>query len=161
MPKTPVDGARGGAAASALLLLAACGAGDTPPPPARPYTDPGYVDAGDFRLHYALTQTTDLPSEIAGSYGIVQRRNLALLTIALSARDGRPAAAAGLEAAAVSLTGLRQPLALARHDTATGPTWLATVAIRDREAVTIEVRARAATAGPEISARFTRAFHLE
>lgn len=156
-----VDGARGGGAACALLLLAACGAGDSPPPPAQTYADQGYVDAGDYRLHYALTPTTDLPSEIAGSYGIVRRRNLALLTIALGARDGKLTEAAGLEAAAVALTGLRQPLALARHDTVTGPTWLAMVGIRDREAVTIEIRARAPAAGPEIKARFTRTFHLE
>lgn len=161
MQTTQVDGARGAAAAGAMLLLAACGPGGSPPPAAQPYTDPGYVDAGDYRLHYAMTQTTDLPSEIAVSYGIVQRRNLALLTIALSSRDGRLAEATGLEAAAVSLTGLRQPLALARHDTATGPTWLAMVGIRDREAVTIEILARAPAAGPEIKARFTRAFHLE
>ena len=82
-------------------------------------------------------------------------------TIALGARDGRLAEATGLEAAAVALTGLRQPLALARHDTVTGPTWLAMVGIRDREAVTIEIRARAPAAGPEIKARFTRTFHLE
>lgn len=161
MPTIRADGARGGIAACAVSLLAACSAGESPPPPAPPYTDPGYVDAGDYRLHYAMTQTTDLPSEIAGSYGIVQRPNLALLTIALSARDGKLADATGLEATAVSLTGLRRPLALARHDTATGPTWLAPVEIRDREAVTIEIRARAPAAGPEIKARFTRAFHLE
>ncbi|HEY7740921.1 MAG TPA: DUF4426 domain-containing protein [Steroidobacteraceae bacterium] len=161
MPTSRVDGARGGAAACAMLLLAACGPGDAPPPAAQPYTDPGYVDAGDYRLHYAMTPTTDLPSEIAGSYGIVQRRNLALLTIALGTRDGRLTEAAGLEAAAVSLTGLRQPLVLARHDTVTGPTWLAMVGIRDREAVTIEILARAPGTGPEIKARFTRAFHLE
>jgi len=161
MTKTRVDGVRGGVAACAVSLLAACSAGDSPPPPAQPFTDPGYVDGGDHRLHYALTQTTDLPSEIAGSYGIVQRNNLALLTIALVARDGSLAETAGLEASAVSLTGLRRPLALVRHDSATGPTWLAPVEIRDREAVTIEIRARAPAAGPEIEARFTRAFHLE
>ena len=161
MTTTRVDGARAGAAACALLLLAACGTADAPPPPAQPYTDPGFVDAGNWRLHYALTPTTDLPSEIAGSYGIVQRPNLALLTIALAARDGTLAQAAGLEAAAVSLTGLRQSIALARHDAAPGPTWLAIVGIRDREPVTIEIRASAPAGGPEIRARFTRTFHLE
>lgn len=159
MPTTRAD-ARHAALAAALGLLAACGGGSGEPAPARPYADPGYVDAGGFRLYYALTQSTDLPSEIAGSYGIVQRSNLALLTIALAARDGLPANAAALEATAVSLTGLRQPIALARHDAAPGPTWLAMVGIRDREAVTIEIRARAAT-GPDIEARFTRTFHLD
>lgn len=144
-----------------LALLAACGRSSAPPPPARPYTDPGFVDAGDYRLHYALTPTTDLPSEIAGSYGIVQRRNLALLTIALAARGGMRRGADRIEASAVSLTGLRQPVELTRHDSAAGPTWLASVAIRDREPVTIEIRARAAPAGPAIEARFTRTFHFD
>jgi hypothetical protein len=70
-----------------LALLAACGGGGAPGP-ARPYTDPGFTAAGDYRLHYALTATTNLPAEIAGSYGIVQRRNLALLTIVITAADG-------------------------------------------------------------------------
>ncbi|MBX3704150.1 MAG: DUF4426 domain-containing protein [Steroidobacteraceae bacterium] len=157
---TRVDGRRAAAAACAVLLLQSCGTGGAPPP-ALPYTDPGFVDAGGFRLHYALTQSTDLPSEIAGSYGIVRRSNLAVLTIALAARDGTRVAADGLEATSVSLTGLRQPIALARHDSASGPTWLATVGIRDREALTIEIRARPPASGPEIKARFTRTFHLE
>lgn len=157
---SPAEGARTAAAAAALLLLASCGDGGTAPPPARPYADPGFVDAGDYRLHYALTVTTDLPSEIAGSYGIVQRPNLALLAITIARRDGTPQDA-GLSATAVSLTGLRQPIALARHDSATGPTWLATVGIRDREPVTIEIRARAPGTGPEVDARFTRTFHVD
>jgi hypothetical protein len=119
------------------------------------------VDGGDYRLHYALTPTRDLSSEIAGSYGIVQRRNLALLTIAITARNGRWREAGALAATAVSLTGLRQPVGLARHDSATGPTWLAMVGVRDREPVTIEIRARAEDAGPEITARFTRTFQLD
>jgi hypothetical protein len=158
---SPLAPARAVAAAGVCILLAACGSPAVPPPPAAPYTDPGFVEAGDSRLHYALTPTQDLPSEIAGSYGIVQRRNLALLTIALTARDGTRRETGDLAATAVSLIGLRQPIGLARHDSATGPTWLAMVAIRDREAVTIEIRARADGAGPEVNARFTRAFHLD
>jgi hypothetical protein len=158
---SPLAPARAVAAAGVCILLAACGSPAVPPPPAAPYTDPGFVEAGDSRLHYALTPTQDLPSEIAGSYGIVQRRNLALLTIVITALDGTRRGASALTATAVSLTGLRQPVRLARHDAATGPTWLATVAIRDREPVTIEIRAHTQAGGPEIAARFTRTFHLE
>jgi hypothetical protein len=75
------------AAAVAWLLVASCSGNPEPVPVALPYTDPGFAEAGDFRLHYALTMTRDLPSEIAGSYGIVQRRNLALLMITLAPRD--------------------------------------------------------------------------
>ena len=148
----------------ALAWLAACGDSPAPPPPAQPYTDPGYTDAGALRLHYALTPTLDLPTEIAGSYGIVQRRNLALLTITLVPRDAPGAtrvAASELAATAISLTGLRTPLALARHDDAGGPTWLATVEIRHRVPVTIEIRVRATAGAPEIASRWTREFHLD
>ena len=147
-----------------LALLAACGDAPTPPPPAQPYTDPGFTDAGDLRLHYALTPTLDLPAGIAGSYGIVQRRNLALLTIALVPRDAPGTtriAAQELTASAISLTGVRTPLALARHDDAGGPTWLATVEIRHRVPVTIEIRLRATADAPEIASRWTREFHLD
>ena len=148
----------------ALALLAACGDAAAPPPPAQPYTDPGFADAGALRLHYALTPTLNLPAEIAGSYGIVQRRNLALLTIALVPRDSPGTAriaASEITATAISLTGLRTPLALARHDDAGGPTWLATVEIRHRVPVTIEIRLRATTDAPEITHRWTREFHLD
>lgn len=147
-------------AAAAALVLAACGGRESPPPAARPYDDPGFVQAGDLRLHYALTATADLHAEIAGSYGIEQSHNLALLAITLVAPDGTRRDAAALTASAVSLTGRRLPVALLRHADARGPTWLGTVAVRDREPVTIELRARAAPAGPEIAARFTRIFYV-
>jgi hypothetical protein len=108
--------------------------------------------------------TRDLPSEIAGSYGIEQRRNLALLAITLMSQDageGIRLAPSALSATAVQLTGARQALALTRHDAAGGPTWLATVEVRHRVPVTIEIRARATPESPEMSARLTREFHLE
>src|SRR5262245_47016952 len=147
--------------ACAALALAACGHDTALPPPARPFDDPGYVEAASWRLHYALTPTSDLPSEIAGSYAIEQRANLALLTIAPAARAGSaPPSFADAEvvATSVSLTGNRTPLALRRVVERGGPTWLATVEIRDREPVTIEIRARAAPGEPELRARFTREF---
>jgi hypothetical protein len=150
--------------ALALLLLASCGDRPAPIPAAPPYADPGFVDAGEHRLRYALVMTRDLPSEIAGSYGIVPRRNLALLTITLASRNadaGTRLAAAELAATSVLLTGQRQELALRRHDESGGPSYLATVAVRHRVPVTIEIRARATPAGPEMTARTTREFHFE
>jgi Domain of unknown function (DUF4426) len=151
-------------AALALLFAAACGDGPAPVPEAQPYADAGMAEAGPYRMHYALTMTRDLPSAIAGSYGIVQRRNLALLTITLASRDAHAEAtidAAEIEATRVALTGERQAVHLARHDETGGPTWLATIEIRHRVPVTIEIRARATPASPEIRARLTREFRLE
>ncbi|MEX1993793.1 MAG: DUF4426 domain-containing protein [Steroidobacteraceae bacterium] len=152
------------ARASVLLLLASCGDSPAPIPPALPYADPGFVSAGEHRMHYALNMTPDLPSEIAGSYGIEQRRNLALLTITLMSQDadaGVRLAPVALSATSVQLTGGRQALALTRHDESGGPTWLATVEVRHRVPLTIEIRARATTESPEMTARLTREFHLE
>lgn len=155
------------ARAAALLVLAlASGCGRNPEhvPEAPAYADPGFVEAGSWRLHYALTPTQDLPSAIAGSYGIVQRPNLALLVIALEARPplaAEDATAPEAEATAVSLTGEREALALARRDAAGRPTWLATVELRHRVPVTVEIRARATSAGPALRARLTREFRLE
>ena len=146
-----------------LVLLAACGDDPAPIPAALPYADPGFVAAGEHRLHYALIMTRDLASEIAGSYGIVPRRNLALLTITLTSRntDGARLAASELAATSVLLTGQRQALALSRHDEAGGPSYLATVEVRPRVPVTIEIRARATPEGPEMTARTMREFHFE
>ncbi len=146
------------------LGISGCGGSPGPVPPAASYEDPGFVEAGDFRLRYALTLTTDLPAEIAGSYAIVQRRNLALLVLTLERRDaaaGQRVDAESVEAASVALTGERHVLALARHDDPGGPTWLAPVEVLHRVPLTIEIQARATAASPALRARLTREFRLE
>jgi hypothetical protein len=152
------------AAALAGLLVAGCGSSEAPVPQALPYDDPGFVEEGDWRLRYAVTLTRDLPAGVAGSYGIVPRTNLALVAITLERRDGLPGArvaAATLSAEAVALTGARTTLPLVRHDDAGGPTWLAPLEVRHRVPVTIEIRARATAASPEVRARLTREFRLD
>ncbi len=153
--------------AAALLLglaVTACGDGPASVPQAPAYHDPGVVEAGGYRLRYALTLTTDLPAEIAGSYGIERRRNLALLALTLERQDARTATrvdADRIEAESLWLTGERRPLALVRHEDPGGPTWLATVEVRHRVPLTIEIRARATDASPELRARLTREFGLD
>jgi hypothetical protein len=153
------------AAAIALLAgAAACGRNAEPVPEAAPYADPGFVEAGGWRLHYALTASGDLPSAIAGSYGMEQRPDRAVLVIALEpggASSPPDAAAATAEADAVGLTGEREALALRRSDEAGRPTWIASVAVRRRVPVTIEIRARATPAAPELRARLTREFRFD
>jgi hypothetical protein len=151
-------------AAAAWLLLASCGGSPEPVREAVPFTDPGFAESADHRLHYALTMTSDLPFGIAGSYGIVPRRNLALLTLTLAPRNGSGLPridASEIEATAVTLTGERTTLPLVRHDEAGGPSWLATVEVRHRVPVTIDIRARATDASPDIRVRLTREFRLE
>lgn len=147
-----------------LLAAGACGGPSGSVPAALPYQDPGFVESGEYRLHYALTLTTDLPAEIAGSYGIDRRRNLALLMLTLERRlapAGSRVDAETLAAEAVTLTGERRTLMLARHADPGGPTWLAPVEVRHRVPLTIEIRARATAASPELRARLTREFGLE
>ena len=129
---------------------------------ARPFCP--LVESGEYRLHYALTLARDLPSAIAGSYGIVQRRNLAVLTVALTPRDPRAAVTIrepAVEATAIGLTGERRQLALSRRDEPGGATWLARVEVRHRVPIAIAIRARATPEGPELRARLTREFRLE
>ncbi len=152
------------ATAAALALASACGGDPEPVAEAAPYLDPGLVESGGYRLHYAVTPTLDLPAAIAGSYGIVQRPNLAVLTVAIVPRDARADAAvadAQVEATAVSLTGERRALALARRDEPGGATWIATVEMRHRVPFTIEIRARATPDEPLLRARLTREFRLD
>jgi hypothetical protein len=154
----------GVATAAALLLAAGCGGSPGPVAEAMPYLDPGFVEAGNYRLHYALTLARDLPSAIAGSYGILQRTNLAVLTVAIVPRDtlaGFAAAGARVEATAVSLTGGREPLVLERRDEPGSATWIATVEVRHRVPLTIEIEARTSSDGPLLRARLTREFRLQ
>jgi hypothetical protein len=163
-PEMPGIGplSRRAAAALALALAAACGRDPEPVPVAPAYADPGFVEAEGWRLDYALTATQDLPSAIAGSYGIEQRPNLALLVIALEPPpEALDASGPAVEATAVSLTGEREALALSRRDEAGRPTWLATVEVRHRVPISIEIRARATDAGPALRARLTREFRFE
>ena len=152
------------ATAAALLLAVGCGGNPDPVADAAPYLDPGFVEAGGYRLHYALTLASDLPAAIAGSYGILPRTNLAVLTVAIAPRDaGAGAALADARAAAtaVSLTGVRTPLALSRRDEPGGATWIGTVDVRHRVPFTIEIEAHATSGGPPLRARLTREFRLE
>ena len=132
---------------------------------AAPYLDPGFVEAGGYRLHYALTLTSDLPAAIAGSYGIVQRPNLAVLTVAIAPRDARrraPRSPMRGSTRRQSASPVRaRALALARHDEPGGATWLGTVDVRHRVPFTIEIEARATSGGPPMRARLTREFRLE
>lgn len=150
--------------ALACLAVGGCGENPSTPPAARELADPGFVSAGGVLLNYALTLTDDLAPAIAGSYGIVPRSNLALLVITLSPanRAGTERLAAiELTASAVSLIGDRQALPLRRVNEQGGPTYLATLAVRHREPVTIEIRARTVADAPELTARWTREFYLE
>ena len=152
------------AACLLALAVAGCGNDPAPAPPAAAYADPGFVEAGGWRMRYALTQSTDLPAGIAGSYGIEQRRNLALLVVTLERSDapaGTRADAQAIESESIALTGARRALPLSRHDEPGGPTWLAPVELRHRVPLTIEIRARADGASPTIVARLTREFRTE
>ena len=152
------------ATAAAFLLAAGCGGSPEPVAEAPPYRDPGFVEAAGYRMHYALTLSRDLPAAIAGSYGSEQRKDLAVLTVAIAPSVPRPDvgdAASQVEADAVSLLGTRRPLALSRHDEPGAETWIATVDVRHREPITIEIRSRATAEGPALRARLTREFRLE
>jgi Domain of unknown function (DUF4426) len=153
----------GPATAAALLLAAGCGGSPQPVAEATPYLDPGFVEAGGYRLHYALTLARDLPSAIAGSYGILQRPNLAVLTVVIAPLDaaaGLPTAAQ-VEATTFSLIGAREALVLERRNEPGAATWIATVEVRHRVPLTLEIEARAAPGGPPMRARLTREFRLE
>lgn len=150
--------------AAALVLAAGCGESQQPVAEAAPYLDPGFVEAGNYRLHYAVTPARDLPAAIAGSYGIEQRNNLAVLTLVIAPHA--PGADADLadaraEATVISLTGARRPITLARRDEPGGATWIGTLEVRHRMPFTVEIAAHATSGGPPLRARLTRELRLE
>ena len=164
VPALAARNSRRAAMVALLAVAAACGRDPEPVPEAPAYTDPGFVEGGGWRMHYALTASQDLPSAIAGSYGIVQRPDRAVLVIALEATAPQapaPAFAPSAEAESIGLTGEREAIALARRDEGGRPAWVATVAVRRRVPVTIEIRVRATPESPPLRARLTREFRFE
>ncbi len=142
------------------VALSGCGGG-SPPPAARAFQDSGQVDAGSHRMYYALTLTEDLPLEIAESYDIKQRPNLALLMVSVQARNAQGtlvAAGVPVNATRISLLGERDRLGLRQSDTGTV---IGTVELRQREVVIIDIEASPGAPTPPLRARITREFILD
>jgi hypothetical protein len=72
----------------AAISLGACGGGDAPPAPvpARLFEDPGYVATGDYEMRYGIVTTSDLPAEVARTYGINRSKDRIVVNVSVLRR---------------------------------------------------------------------------
>lgn len=122
-----------------------------------------YVDAGEFRVHYAAINTTQLTPEVARQFGVARTRNQILLVLnAQQNVDGRyqpvPATAAGT---ATTLPGHVQKLALRPIREADVHYVIATFETLDGEYMTIDAQLLPSGANTPITVKFRQQFYRD
>lgn len=122
-----------------------------------------YVDAGDFRVHYAAVNTTALTPEVARQFGVERTRNRILLVLNAQQRiDGRhqpvPATASGT---ATTLLGHVQKLALRPIREGDVHYVVASFETLDGEFMTIDAQVLPAGANAPIQLKFRQQFYRD
>jgi hypothetical protein len=122
-----------------------------------------FVDQGDYRVHYAAINTTELTPQVARQFGIDRTRNQILLVLNAQQRiDGRhvpvPATARGT---ATTLLGHQQTLALRPIHEAEVHYVVATFTTLDGEYMTIEADVLPQGSNETIPVRFKQQFYRD
>lgn len=122
-----------------------------------------YVDAGEFRVHYAAINTAQLTPEVARQFGVARTRNQILLVLnAQQNVEGRylpvPATATGT---ATTLLGHIQKLALRPIREADVHYVIATFETLDGEFMTIDAQVLPAGGNAPIAIKFKQQFYRD
>lgn len=153
--------ARGAALATTLLLLAACGGPAPGPVAARPASDPGFVAVGAYQLRYGTVVAAELPVEVARSYGIEHRGDLALLNVSVLRRGEGTLSlpvAATVTGSQRSLIGEPRPLEFREISAGGSLSYVATLDIASAGIIVIALDARPLDGGPSLQAGINREF---
>jgi len=152
-------------AALALLaaaLLASCGGSATPPTPvpARLFEDPGFVADGDYEMRYGIVPASELPVEVAMTYGIDRSKDRVVVNISVLRRraDTLPLPI-DAEVAGDWRTLVGEPQSLAFRPVLEGNaiSYIAELPVGKQGPITLELRARPPQ-GSLMTARITRDF---
>lgn len=122
-----------------------------------------YVDAGEFRVHYAAINTTQLTPEVARQFGVERTRNRILLVLnAQQEVGGRyqpvPATAAGT---ATTLLGHVQKLVLRPIREADVHYVIATFETLDGEFMTVDTQVLPSGSNTPIAVKFKQQFYRD
>lgn len=122
-----------------------------------------YVDQGEFRVHYAAINSSDLTPEVARQFGVQRTRNEILLVLNAQQRQvgGYMSVAATAEGHATTLLGHRQTLKLQPVQEAGVHYVIGSFTTLDGEFMTVEAKVRPAEAKVSIPIRFTQQFFRE
>lgn len=122
-----------------------------------------FVDAGDYRVHYAALNTTALAPQVARQFGVERTRNEVLLVLNAQQRiDGRyQPVAATASGTATTLLGHVQKLALRPVREAEVHYIIASFQVLDGEFVTLAVNVLPAGANAPLVVRFKQQFYRD
>jgi hypothetical protein len=148
-----------------VVLLAGCGGSGAPPAPvpARLYEDPGFVAAGDHEMRYGIVLASELPAEVATTYGINRSKDRAVVNVSVLRRRGGALPTpieAEVEGEWRTLISEPKPLVFRPVLQAGAISYIAELPVRDQQPMTFELRARPPQAAA-MTARITRAFDTE
>lgn len=152
-------------AALVAVLLAGCGGSGAPPAPvpARLYEDPGFVATGDHEMRYGIVLASELPAEVATTYGINRSKDRAVVNVSVLRRRAE-ALPTPIEAEVEGewRTVISEPKPLLFRPILQGGaiSYVAEVPVRHQQPTTFELHARPPQAAA-MTARITRAFDTE
>jgi hypothetical protein len=147
---------------AAALLLAGCGGSTAPPPPvpARLFEDPGFVADGDYEMRYGIVPASELPAEVARTYGINRSKDRVVVNLSVLRRrvDALPLPIdADVAGDWATLTGEPQALEFRPIREGDAISYIAELTLTGQGAITFRLRARP-PGGVAMTARITRHF---
>ncbi|MCJ7451956.1 MAG: DUF4426 domain-containing protein [Steroidobacteraceae bacterium] len=146
----------------AAALVTGCGGNDMPPAPvtARLFEDPGFVASGDHEMRYGIVPASELPVEVATSYGINRSKDRVVVNVSVLRRQAdalpRPIEAE-VEGDWQTLVGETQSLVFRPVLEGGAISYIAELPVANRGPITFELRARPPQ-GVVMTARITREF---
>ena len=142
----------------AAVFLASCSAGEKPRMADIVAPAQAYEDFGSLRVHYNAIPTLSMGEAVAREYGVERDARTGLVTIAVrNVVDGEEIAAdSEVQAVAVDLQGVRQPISLHAARTGGYTDHIGTFRIAERDSYRFEITVK--SDGRSGSVKFQRNF---
>ena len=141
-----------------IALLSSCTSGEKPRAADVVAPSPAYQDFGDLRVHYNAIPTLSVSEAVAREIGIERGDGKAMLTVALrTLASGEELAADGeVQAVAVDLQGMRQPIPLRAVRTGEYTDYIGAFNVVDRDSYRLQIEVRSGNRSGTV--RFQRNF---
>lgn len=120
---------------------------------------------GDYTLHYSVFNSTFVPADIAGLYGLTRARDRALINISLTRTDAGGNTSLGLPAevsgTAANLLQQQRPLDFTEIDEGNAVYYIASLKHTHEESINFSVRVQAEGLSQPLEISFSRKLYVE